>query len=279
MICFYSLSPALLSKIDSLSGCNGRWLVDCRAIEGDYSYALRSLSDQWPLDTEDGPRYWHGLTEVPSLFRLSSPEDAAQYCAATKWKAKLLFSPSLLNADCMWPGGYDASSLHRSNYRTFSDTYSQELLLADGDGEGLSLDVRFITAEMLEDILSLENYPLLSEDDHSYQESEDQQEAWENWAERDFRRALENRLCTVLEDEEEAETILESLSADSLSSLFHGLSNAIGEYWQEEHCSGWWMDCEKVAESLSEEEILSLARTAPGSPLTQLESLLASLGC
>jgi len=39
------LSPELLRRIDSLSGCQGRWIVDCRALEGDYSYALRSLSE------------------------------------------------------------------------------------------------------------------------------------------------------------------------------------------------------------------------------------------
>ena len=281
---FYSLSPALLSRIDRLSGCNGRWIVDCRELEGSYSYALRSLSEQWPLEGScpiSGAisSYWHSLDGVPNLFKLSSPEDAAQYCAATRWRAKLLFSPALLDADCSWPGGYEASSLHRSNNRTFKERFSEELLLADGDADGLSLDVRFVSDEMLEEIESLESYPLLSEDDHSSLELELQEEAWTDWAERDFSRALEKRLSSVLENDELSEEIVESLSADSLYSLFSALSESANIYWQEESCYGQWIDCERVAEELSEEELSSLAAPpAPGSLLSPIESLLSSLG-
>ena len=275
---FYSLSPALLSRIDRFSGCNGRWIVDCREIEGSYSYALRSLSEQWPYEQEDGHRYWHSLDGVPNLYKLSSPEDAAQYCAATRWRARLLFSPALLDADCSWPGGYEASSLHRSNNRTFKDSYAKELLLADGDADGLSLDVRYVTEEMLEDIESLESYPLLSEDDHSSLELELQQEAWADWAERDFSRALENRLSSLLEDDERAEETVESLSPDSLYSLFHALSDKASVYWEEQSCYGQWIDCERVAAELSDGEISSLAAPPSGSLLSPIESLLASLG-
>ena len=284
MTSFYSLSPALLSRIDRLSGCNGRWIVDCRELEGSYSYALRSLSEQWPFESScpiSGTlsRYWHSLDGVPNLFKLSSPEDAAQYCAATRWRAKLLFSPALLDADCSWPGGYEASSLHRSNNRTFKERFSEELLLADGDADGLSLDVRFVSDEMLEEIESLESYPLLSEDDHSSLELELQEEAWADWAERDFSRALEKRLSSVLENDELSEEIVESLSADSLYSLFSALSERANIYWQEESCHGQWIDCERVADELSDEELSSLAvPPAPGSLLSPIESLLSSLG-
>jgi hypothetical protein len=275
---FYSLSPALLSRIDRLSGCDGRWIVDCRELEGSYSYALRSLSEQWPYEQEDGHRYWHSLDGVPNLYKLSSLEDAAQYCAATRWRAKLLFSPALLDADCSWPGGYEASSLHRSNNRTFQEQFSKELLLADGDADGLSLDVRFITEEMLSEVESLENYPLLSEDDHSSLELELQEESWADWAERDFSRALEKRLSSVLENDERAEEIVESLSPASLYSLFSALSESASIYWEEQSCYGQWIDCERVAEELSDEELSSLAAPLPGESLSPIESLLASLG-
>jgi hypothetical protein len=280
---FYSLSPALLSRIERLSGCDGRWIVDCRELEGSYSYALRSLSEQWPFESSDPisgtlSRYWHSLDGVPNLYKLSSPEDAAQYCAATRWQCKLLFSPALLDADCSWPGGYEASSLHRSNNRTFQDSYAKELLLADGDADGLSLDVRYVSEEMLSEIESLENYPLLSEDDHSSLELELQEEAWADWAERDFSRALEKRLSSVLENDERAEEIVESLSPDSLYSLFSALSESANIYWEEQSCYGQWIDCERVAEELSDEELSSLATPLPGESLSPIESLLASLG-
>jgi hypothetical protein len=287
---FYSLSPALLSRIDRLSGCNGRWIVDCRELEGSYSYALRSLSEQWPYEQEDGHRYWHSLDGVPNLFKLSSPEDAAQYCAATRWRARLLFSPALLDADYSWPGGYEASSLHRSNNRTFKDSYAKELLLADGDADGLSLDVRFISDEMLEDIESLENYPLLSEDDHSSLELELQSEAWADWAERDFSRALEKRLSSLLEDDSLAEETIESLSPDSLYSLFRALADRASVYWESQSSPDQWVDCERVAAELSEAELLSLVSSSQSqalqsalAPLSEpllspIESLLSSLG-
>jgi hypothetical protein len=280
MIRFFSLSPELLSRIDRLSGCyHGRWIVDCRAIEGDYSYALRSLSDHWPIIIDDCQRYWHSLEGVPNLFKLHSLEDAAQYCAATKWQAKLLFSHDYLNADCSWPGGYEASSIHRSNNRTFKDMFTKELEKADGDAYGLALDIRFITEEMLETIESLENYFLISEDDHSYLEMDDQQQAWEDWAERDFRQALEKRFSIVLEDDDKAEQIVESIDDRSLASLFYALSDASNTYWQEEDCHGWWIDCERIVDALSEEEIGSLASPPEiGSLLSPIDSLLASLG-
>jgi hypothetical protein len=157
--------------------------------------------------------------------------------------------------------------------------FSKELLLADGDADGLSLDIRFITEEMLSNIESLENYPLLSEDDHSSLEMELQEEAWADWAERDFSRALEQRLSSVLENDERAEKIVESLSPGSLYSLFSALSESASIYWQEESSYGQWIDCERVAAELSEEELSSLAAPLSGALLSPMESLLASLSC
>jgi len=277
---FHPLSPALLSRIGRLSGCQGRWIVDCRELEGSYSSALRSLSDYWPYQHGDGHRYWHSLDGLPNLFKLSSPEDAAQYCAATGWRARLLYCADWLNADCSWPGGYSASSLHRSNNRTFSDNYSEELLLADGDADGLSLDIRFATDEMIETIESLEGYPLISEDDHSHLEMEDQEEAWQDWAERDFRRLLEGRLAELLPEGQgdRAEETVEGLTSSELCRLFHALSEAANEYWQEESCHGWWIDLDKIVLALSDEELLSLSLEIEGSPLSPVETLLASMG-
>ena len=40
-----NLSPELIRRINAIDGCSGRWLVDCRAVECDYSYALRDLKE------------------------------------------------------------------------------------------------------------------------------------------------------------------------------------------------------------------------------------------
>lgn len=60
------LSPALLARLEALDGCRGRWIVDCRAIEGDRGYALRGLKDAsfWPMPDGSG-RSWAGVRPEP----------------------------------------------------------------------------------------------------------------------------------------------------------------------------------------------------------------------
>jgi len=82
----------------------------------------------------------------------------------------------------MWPGGYDAPSHHRSNNRVFKEEYEKELEFADADADGLSLDIRFLTDDMIETIKSLEDYPILDERDWSDVEINDQNEEWDCWA-------------------------------------------------------------------------------------------------
>lgn len=249
------LSPALLERIDHLSGCRGRWIVDCRAIEGDSSYALRSLGDSFLMPTPDGERYWKATPAGDaSPYRIGSPEDAALYCAHTGWQARLLWCSDLLREDCSWPGGYEPSAVYRSNARVFRDQFAKELILADGDADDVSLDVRYVTAEMLETFAGLENYILLDEEDHSDLEADDQQEAWENWAAADWRRLVCRALDAVLPEDAtaDADDLLDAIpDADScLFDLFRACADQAGEYWFEDGDSGQYIRLERVAESL-----------------------------
>jgi len=211
------LSPELLRRIDSLSGCQGRWIVDCRELEGNYSYALRSLSEPWPYWQTDeltgkAERYWHATADGSERnpHKLGSLQDAALYCAHTGWKSRLLFVADRLNDDCSWPGGYSAPSVYRSNARVFRDQFSKELEAgADGDADGVALDVRFVSDEMLETIESLENYCVLDEDDHSAMPDED----------------------------------------SKLAELFHNCCEWTNTYWFEDG-TDQWVDLDRVAEAL-----------------------------
>ena len=188
-----NLSPELIRRINAIDGCSGRWIVDCRAVEGDYYYALRDLKENWP--NADGTYYGEADANETTSYKCGTPESAAAYCASTGWKAKLLWCSTYLNDDCSWPGGYDASSVYRSNARVFRDEFSKELAAgADGDAYGQSLDVRYVTDEILETLAALENYCLLDEDDHSQLESELQDKAWEDWAKSEWRDAVEKAL-------------------------------------------------------------------------------------
>ena len=52
---------------------------------------------------------------------------------------------------------------------------------------------------------SLEDYPLLDEEDHSRREHEDAIESWSNYGARDYRKDIEAELDTLLQEYEEAE--------------------------------------------------------------------------
>jgi hypothetical protein len=256
------LSPELLRRIDSLSGCQGRWIVDCRELEGNYSYALRDLQESCLYSSllvpvGDDHRCW-------ALYRLETlglergntptPEDAALYCAHTGWKSRLLFVADRLNDDCSWPGGYDAPSIYRSNARVFRDQFSKELEAgADGDADGVALDVRFVSDEMLEAVNSLENYFILDEDDHSALELELQQEAWDLWAASDWRQLVCKAIDAVLPEDAttDGDEILAAMpDGDSkLAELFHNCCEWTNTYWFEDG-TDQWVDLDRVAEAL-----------------------------
>jgi hypothetical protein len=212
-----------------------------------------------------------------SVTKLSPEEAVSLICERRLWQSVSLL---WLSDHCL-SGDYCGAPHTASNARVLLEEFSgPELREARGDygSQSVAVDPRYLSEDLLENLQSLENYPVLSEDDCSSLELELQSEAWENWAEREFSRALENRLSELLEDDSLAESTVESLSPDSLYSLFCALSDRGSIYWESQSSPDQWIDCEKVAEELSEEELSSLASPLPGSPLSPMESLLASLG-
>lgn len=282
-----NLSPALLSRLDRLSGCQGRWIVDCRALEGDYSYALRSLSEPWPHSQADGlgrvERYWHctpdGSDRNP--YQFGSLEDAALYCAHTGWQSRLLFVSDYLREDRSWPGGYSPSALYRSNARVFRDDFKKELELADADGPDIALDVRYVTDEMIETLESLEQYPLLSDEDHSELEMEDRDEAWENWVASDWRRLV----CVAIDEAlpenspQDGDDIIDNVpqADEKLRELFYACAEQSNTYWKEEQGDQWInLDC--VAGALCRQDLRDLTGLALPEPPEPVLVLVDSHG-
>jgi hypothetical protein len=213
-----------------------------------------------------------------SVTKLSPEEAVSLICERKLWQSVSLL---WLSDHCL-SGDYCGAPYTASNARVLLEEFSSpELREARGDygSQSVAIDPRYLSEDLLENLQSLESYPVLSEDDCSSLELELQEEAWADWAERDFSRALENRLSSLLEDDSLAEETIESLPSDSLCSLFHALADRGSVYWESQGSPAQWIDCERVAEELSDEELSSLASPPlPGSLLSPLENLLTSLG-
>jgi len=299
MASFHSLSPALssqalmlsrsrlLSSVTELSSLSGEFyfyeprerLLSSGSGEP-LSWQSVSPNEADSLSMGELDRYSLALCSSlgSSITRLSPEEAVSLICERRLWQSVSLL---WLSNHCL-SGDYCGAPHTASNARVLLEQFSSPELreITGGYGsQGVAIDPRYLSEELLELLQSLESYPVLDEDDCSSLELELQAEAWESWAQRDFSRALEKRLSELLENDELAEQIIESLSPDSLCSLFHALAERASVYWESQSSPDQWIDCERVAEELSDEELSSLAAPpAPGSLLSPIESLLSSLG-
>lgn len=93
--------------------------------------------------------------------------------------------------------------------------------------------------EALYEVLgALSDYPLLCEETHSEMELEAQNEAWESWAEWDYRKELES----IFGDE-----LIKDIPGDELYSMFRDAADAANEYWIDEVGGGAEINLERVA--------------------------------
>jgi hypothetical protein len=192
-----------------------------------------------------------------------SPEDAVSRISEKRlWQSiSLLWVP-----DYCQSGDYGGAVHYRSNANVlledFSSPQCRELYGSYGS-HGVAIDPRYLSEELLESLQSLESYPVLDEDALSHLEIELQEEAWENWASSDFSRRLESLLSEILSAadwqnaEDWAEQSIANLSEDQLWTLFFDAAESANLYWENQHNDAW-IDVERVAESLSEDQLLSL---------------------
>jgi len=242
-------SPALLERFERLAGCRGAWILDLRD------------ADNRGYDLHHVPGYVYGVGNL-------TPAEALQHCVDQRWSGcRLLFSPETLNDDCSWPGGYDAPSHYRSNARVFREDHAKALELADGDADGTALDLRYVTAEMLEAIEALEAYPILDEDDHSQLELDCQAEAWECWTARDWHNAIRDKLAEFAPESADfpecwADDQLDAIPDDKLNPQLLDLFNACADqtctYWQEESDGGFWIDVARAAAAVDRQDLVDL---------------------
>jgi hypothetical protein len=192
-----------------------------------------------------------------------SPEDAVSRISEKRlWQSiSLLWVP-----DYCQSGDYGGAVHYRSNANVlledFSSPQCRELYGSYGS-HGVAIDPRYLSEELLESLQSLESYPVLDEDALSHLEMELQGEAWESHLRSDFSRRLESLLSEILSAadwqnaEDWAEQSIANLSEDQLWTLFSDAAESANLYWESQHNDAW-IDVERVAESLSEDQLLSL---------------------
>ena len=206
-----------------------------------------------PMKGEDFGEYRHNL----------SLKEALSTCKHRGYKTiKLGFSHYYLNADCIWPGGYEQPSYYRSNNRVFKEDFKKELFNAELDGPGLMLDPRYISREMLEVIEGLEDYPIINEDDQGSLENDDQEEAWQDLYRVEFISAITKRVDSLLPDNADmyaGDDLVDSFAdnhENKLWDLFRAGMEATNSYWIEESQAGWYVDIERVVSGLTDQDLI-----------------------
>jgi hypothetical protein len=147
-------SPALLARIDQLTGCQGHWIL---------------IRDGEP--ETDCSHQWH-----------QSPEAHLETCLQERWRGVSLgFVPTY----CGYSDYSRTGLVGLSNYRVLMDPASTPdpfggiLEVGYGwNGRGVVLDLLRVPADVLETVEALENYPLISEDDHSQLEFDAISASW-----------------------------------------------------------------------------------------------------
>lgn len=152
---------------------------------------------------------------------------------------------------------YSGGSVTESNYRVLlaeCERISEEQGLADegkmffqtfwgGHGTyAIALHIDKTPREVFDIMAALEDYPLISDDDHSELEFEQQVEAWERWGAQEYAQELEKRFEGDCDDVE----------PDKLYEHFEAAREAANVYWEDQSGAGQYIDMRRVAAAAEE---------------------------
>ncbi len=165
-----TIAPALARRIDLITGCHGHWLL---------------IRDGEP--EVDCSYQWH-----------QSPEQHLSSCLEDRWRnLSLGFVPTY----CGYSDYSNTGLIGLANYNyltaTTPDPHGGILEIGCGwNGRAVVLDLRFAPFEVLELIAALEDYPLISDDEHSQLEWDGINKLWVEESIADRVRILQDlKLC------------------------------------------------------------------------------------
>lgn len=154
---------------------------------------------------------------------------------------------------------YSGGSVNESNYRVLTQMLAEAhpadeqpvVWAATSGGHGTyGIVVRYgdLDEEIREAIDGLEDYPLLSEEDHGELEIDQQNEAWENWAKDDFVRECAKDLGI---DPYELNERAEAAGIDWWR-IFNIAQEKANVYWEDQQGAGQFIRVEKVADAATD---------------------------
>ena len=186
-------------------------------------------------------------TEPADLARLSygdlKPLDKHQTPEPTDF-----LMPDILSGSDYCSSG----SVEVSNHRVFLERYGKLPNVYDVYGGygtfAVAIRLDSITDEMIEDLNSLEEYPVLDDEDHGEVEMEAENEAWECYVSHDFAEALAKKFPALEEQ-------IEDFSEDRLQQIFYILMERTNTDWEHECGNVAFVCIERVLEGATEQDI------------------------
>lgn len=150
---------------------------------------------------------------------------------------------------------YNGGSVHESNYQVLSELLEEHhpedsepvVWARTSGGHGTyGVVVRYgdLEDEVREAIDALEDYPLMDEEHHSHLEMEQQDEAWDDWARKDFIKAVAKN------NNKEWTALKEAISIEDWHLVFHAAAESANIYWEDRNGEGQWIDVDHVAKEL-----------------------------
>jgi len=234
-----------LSRLSELSGSFYFW----------ESSALRSFSpgdSRYPCSfweqeklSDQGVLHWGDLCNSSRLLgfaKPANPEEAIRLISERKlWQV----SPYLWVPDRIQSGDYGGSVYGLANKEALLEEFgdSEKIggsqiweLLGDYGSQGVVIDARYATEDLLEALEGLESYPVFCEDSLWKVEERLKEEAFSCFLESDLRKKVEEILLDSGTEEEEAEEKAESLTESDLCEILSS-ADSDGCLWIAEHNS------------------------------------------
>lgn len=196
--------------------------------------------------------------KIESYYTQDIPADRSVYWS----NLEKIESPDLSNTDNIYimhdycqMGDYGGSLVEKANTDILTDEYGF-IKVFGGYGSIsciIQIDALLCMPEeesdrILEVLEGLSDYPLIDDEELSNQESEQINEAWNDWTEYDFKRVIESKFDIELDD-------YEFISNEvTFRSIFDEMAERVNEYWVNESGYDMWINVDKVADGMTNED-------------------------